>query len=403
MELLEACRFLSDISGIGIIVIESESELNSFCKKHYFHHAQDQFKRSYLSPLCKELKENTILFMEDRLLIKFVIIKTENNLIFLGPYVSRDMTQANVSFLKKNNDLDDLVIEDYRAYRDNYLLKEDSVILHDCLSLLAHTGHDPYSFSQEHNYDERASLSKSWEYQRKNFENLINERYRVEQEMMEQIAEGDDVAAIQSYRKIHNNVKHMGDFGSTPDLSRISSGITRATVRMAAVEAGLPPMIIDNISGESSRTISRLNTREEMYRENERMIRAFAKAIAQYRKNHYSSLVYSAIDHFGHNYNKDLSIQDVADHLGVSISCLINKFKKETGKTPSAYLCDFRIQKAKRMLRTSHFTIQQIAEDVGIFDANYFVKCFRKITGTTPSAYRKGYYNNMAAKKPISH
>ena len=180
MELLEACRFLSDISGIGISVIESESELNSFCKKHYFHHAQDQFKRSYLSPLCKELKENTILFMEDRLLIKFVIIKTENNLIFLGPYVSRDMTQANVSFLKKNNDLDDLVIEDYLAYRDNYLLKEDSVILHDCLSLLAHTGHDPYSFSQEHNYDERASLSKSWEYQRKNFENLINERYRVE-------------------------------------------------------------------------------------------------------------------------------------------------------------------------------------------------------------------------------
>ena len=51
MELLEACRFLSDISGIGISVIESESELNSFCKKHYFHHAQDQFKRSYLSPL----------------------------------------------------------------------------------------------------------------------------------------------------------------------------------------------------------------------------------------------------------------------------------------------------------------------------------------------------------------
>ncbi|MBR6725309.1 MAG: helix-turn-helix transcriptional regulator, partial [Erysipelotrichaceae bacterium] len=94
---------------------------------------------------------------------------------------------------------------------------------------------------------------------------------------------------------------------------------------------------------------------------------------------------------------------EVADHLGVSISCLINKFKKETGRTPNAYLCDLRIQKAKRMLRTSHFTIQQIAEDVGIFDANYFVKCFRKITGTTPSAYRKGYYNNMAAKKPISH
>ena len=61
------------------------------------------------------------------------------------------------------------------------------------------------------------------------------------------------------------------------------------------------------------------------------------------------------------------------------------------------------IQKDKDHRVAAAFTIQQIAEDVGIFDANYFVKCFRKITGTTPSAYRKGYYNNMAAKKPISH
>ena len=36
--------------------------------------------------------------------------------------------------------------------------------------------------------------------------------------------------------------------------------------------------------------------------------------------------------------------------------------------------------------------IQQIAEEVGVFDNNYFVKLFRKNTGTTPSAYRKNYY-----------
>jgi hypothetical protein len=86
---------------------------------------------------------------------------------------------------------------------------------------------------------------------------------------------------VASYRTIHNNVRHMGNFGSTPDSSRISSGITRATVRMAAVEAGLPPVIIDTISGESSRTIARLNSREEMYREKERRKRSIATPIAQ--------------------------------------------------------------------------------------------------------------------------
>ena len=261
---------------------------------------------------------------------------------------------------------------------------------------------DPYSFKEEHNYDEMASLSRSWEYQQKNFENIVNERYRVEQQMMEQIAEGDDVSAVASYRTIHNNVRYMGNFGSTPDSSRISSGITRATVRMAAVEAGLPPVIIDTISGQSARTISALGSREEMYRENERMIRSFARAIADYRKNHYSATVYSAIKYMDQFYKDPISIEDLSSRLGVSISCLIDRFKKETGKTPNAYLCDLRIQKAKRLLRSQQHTICEVAEMVGIPDANYFVKCFRKITGVTPSSYRKGYYNDMASKKPIN-
>lgn len=398
MQIEEACRFLADISSIGVCLIQNKKDLNAFCAKHHFHRIQDPFTLSYLSSLTDEMHENTILFIQDALLIKFAVIKTETELILVGPYIVQDMTEANVQFLINNLRIDDLVIKDYRSYRDRYPLRSDSDILHDCHTLLQHTGFDPYGFAQEHNYDEKASLSKSWEYRQKNFENIVNERYRVEQEMMEQIAEGDDVAAIRSYRTIHNNVRYMGDFGSTPDLSRISSGITRATVRMAAVDAGLPPVIIDTISGESSRTISRLNSREEMYRENERMVRSFARAISRYRKEHYSALVYSAIHHFETRYAEPVSIEETAEHLGVSVSCLISRFKKETGKTPSAYLCDLRIQRAKRLLRSDRYTISEVAENVGIPDANYFVKCFRKITGVTPSAYRKGYYNNRASK-----
>jgi AraC-like DNA-binding protein len=112
-------------------------------------------------------------------------------------------------------------------------------------------------------------------------------------------------------------------------------------------------------------------------------------------------MIYSAISYFDHFYKDPISIDDLSSRLGVSISCLIDRFKKETGKTPNAYLCDLRVQKAKRLLRSQQHTIGEVAEMVGIPDANYFVKCFRKITGTTPSAYRKGYYNDMASKKPI--
>ncbi len=401
MEIFEACRFLEDVIGIPVTLIESPRDIASFCNRNFFHHAQDPFIFSYVDSLVKEIPNNTIMFMEDRLLIKYMIIRTEQELLFLGPYINKDMTEANVLFLKRSSSLDDLDTASYRAYRNHYFFHEDSEVLHHALTLLKHTGHDPYRFVQTHNYNERSGLERSWEYQRRNFENLVNERYRIEQEMMEEIAEGDDVAAIISYRKIHNNTRFMVDTGSAPDVSRISAGITRATVRMAAVEAGLSPLIIDRISGESSRTIQRLTSREEMYRENERMIRAFAQAIGRYRKEKYSSVVFSAIDMFEHDYSMPISIEETAMRLGMSVSAFIGRFRKETGDTPNVYLQKYRIRIAKRLLRSSQDTIQEIAEKVGIPDANYFVKCFKKISGTTPSAYRSGYYNDQAGKKTI--
>ena len=79
-----------------------------------------------------------------------------------------------------------------------------------------------------------------------------------------------------------------------------------------------------------------------------------------------------------------------ADHLGISIAHYIRTFKKETGMTPNAYLMKVRVKKAPKLLGSTHYTIQEISTKVGIPDANYFVKCFRKMYGITPSQYRSG-------------
>ncbi|MBP5280787.1 MAG: helix-turn-helix transcriptional regulator [Erysipelotrichaceae bacterium] len=397
MEIKEACEFLSDISGLPIEMIETEKDLSAFCKKHLFHQRQDHFTLPYLKTLLKEIKDDTVLFMCDLLLIRYVIIKTKEKLIFVGPYITQDMTLANIELLKQNNAIPDLPNRDFQAYRNHYMLKDENEVARNCSILLKNCGYDPKNFSYEYNYSESEQENKSWEYSHRNYEILINERYRIEQEMMEQIAEGDDEGAVASYRLLHNNVRYMVNYGTTPNDSRISSGITRATVRIAAVNAGLPPFVIDEISGESSNRIRKLNSREEMYSENERMIRRFAKAIMKYREGSHSTPVFNAIFYFDRHYRENISIENTAMRLGVSSSTLINNFKKELGKTPSAYLLELRINKAKRLLRSTQYSIQQIAESVGIYDANYFVKCFRKINDTTPSAYREGYIEKKKA------
>ncbi len=57
--------------------------------------------------------------------------------------------------------------------------------------------------------------------------------------------------------------------------------------------------------------------------------------------------------------------------------------------TVTDYINKIRIQRASDMLRKENLTMQEIADQCGFSDANYFARTFRKITGQSPGEYRK--------------
>lgn len=85
-------------------------------------------------------------------------------------------------------------------------------------------------------------------------------------------------------------------------------------------------------------------------------------------------------------------MQNMANELEVSPNYLIAQFKKEVGITPLAYLNRIRMQHVAHSLVHSKAPIHEIAESVGIMDANYFVKRFKAEFQDTPSQYRAKYY-----------
>lgn len=89
------------------------------------------------------------------------------------------------------------------------------------------------------------------------------------------------------------------------------------------------------------------------------------------------------------NFDKDLTIKDIAEVSGFSIKYFCLFFKKETGKTPFEYLNDYRIEKASTKLLTTDLEITQIAYSCGFNDLSYFIKTFKKIKNITPKNYRK--------------
>lgn len=87
---------------------------------------------------------------------------------------------------------------------------------------------------------------------------------------------------------------------------------------------------------------------------------------------------------------ENLSLQELAAEANLSPYHFSRQFKLSTGYPPHEYQLRLRIQKAKEWLREKPFRpIAEIAISLGFSDESHFRRHFKRITGSTPSRYRK--------------
>ena len=89
-----------------------------------------------------------------------------------------------------------------------------------------------------------------------------------------------------------------------------------------------------------------------------------------------------------HLHDPGLSVEGLAAAVNVSPSTLRSLFKEALGKSPSDYICEQRLKKAKEMLLITKLAVKVIAGKVGFSSYEYFSTVFRKYTGQTPREYR---------------
>ena len=83
-----------------------------------------------------------------------------------------------------------------------------------------------------------------------------------------------------------------------------------------------------------------------------------------------------------------LTIQEVAEELGVSYSNFRKLFKEHTGLSPATYQQDLRLQRAKELLSTTDMSIKEIAYQLNFESPDYFSAKFKLKTGRKPSELR---------------
>jgi len=88
------------------------------------------------------------------------------------------------------------------------------------------------------------------------------------------------------------------------------------------------------------------------------------------------------------NFNKNITLKDVADNVFLSQNYLSELFKKELGEGFYDFLSNYRVKKAKELLITTNLKIYEVAQKVGYNDSITFGRAFKKISGTTANNFR---------------
>lgn len=114
---------------------------------------------------------------------------------------------------------------------------------------------------------------------------------------------------------------------------------------------------------------------------------AYAKAIRELNDRN-PSVVIKCTQYIKENYIKQLTLREVADAVHVSASHLNRLLKKETGKTFTDILLTIRISKAQELLKQD-YNVDVVSDMVGFNSSAYFAVCFKKVTGLSPSQYRR--------------
>ena len=85
-------------------------------------------------------------------------------------------------------------------------------------------------------------------------------------------------------------------------------------------------------------------------------------------------------------YHGELTVEKIAEHLGITAGHLANIFKKESLGTVRQYLIKTRLKHAERLLKTGRYTVKDITELTGWNSQFYFSNCFKKHYKIPPSA-----------------
>jgi AraC-like DNA-binding protein len=110
-----------------------------------------------------------------------------------------------------------------------------------------------------------------------------------------------------------------------------------------------------------------------------------------------NNTINEAILYMQKNFDKKITVEEIAKYTSTSSSLFFKKFKKSTRYSPVAYFNLLKIQKAIQLIHSLKYNISEVGSKVGIDDPYYFSRLFKKQMGISP----RMYINEFIARNEI--
>ncbi|MBT2657661.1 helix-turn-helix transcriptional regulator [Bacillus sp. ISL-18] len=220
--------------------------------------------------------------------------------------------------------------------------------------------------------------------------NLIEERYKEEKKLMRAIEKGD----MEEIGKLSKEVKGMMDFSDRIPESPFRSAknllfVLNTICRISAEKGGLQPLVVHYVSEKFAILIERAPNLPYLKILAFDMINEYGGLVQKHSNKDFSMIVKKAVNYIHSNLEQTLTLKEIAASIHVHPSHLSRKFKQDTGKSIIDYVNQKRVEEAMLHLQTGTAAVTDIALIVGYNDLNYFTRVFKKVTGQTPSEYKK--------------
>ena len=169
--------------------------------------------------------------------------------------------------------------------------------------------------------------------------------------------------------------------------------ITTAMITRLCKQNGMEMEQAFRLSDFYIQKLDGIHTVEEVQSLHDEMVMDYTEKMRRYfRDNTYSKHINESKEYIYSHIKERITIEDLADSLGVSASYLSRLFKKETGISVSAYIRRQKIEMAKNLLQYSDYPIIEIANRLSFSSQSHFIQQFREVTGMTPGKYRDEHY-----------